>query len=104
MPAIVYRYFFVRFISRTQTGHEREEKSSYMQFNFCIIIKDATSEQLSMYKDVSPQQRNNTICIVFKQSLECVRAAKTNQLHLKCYVTLHVETLINIHKPMMAQH
>ena len=43
-----------------------------------------------MYKDVSPQQRNNTIWIVFKQSFECVRA-------------LHVETLINIHKTMMAQ-
>ena len=75
----------------------KEKKINYKQFNFCIIIRDATSEQLSMYKDVSPQQRNNTIWIVFKQSFECVRAAKTNELHLKCYVTLHVETLINIH-------
>ena len=53
------------------------------------------------------RQVNNCLCIkmwvpnnaiTFKQSFECVRAAKTNQLHLKCYVTLHVKTLINIHK------
>ena len=68
MPATVYRYFFVRFNPGPKPGMKEKKIISYMQFNFCIIIRDATSEQLSMYKDVSPKQRNNTIWIVFKQS------------------------------------